>query len=272
MYFEAPPLEVYYTFGGGAMVILFDIGNTQTVLGVTDDGVNFHKWRFSTQRSGTEDEIFAVASVLFERQLGKIPDVEGAVIASVVPSLNYVFQRLVEKYFGIECTWVEAVNSSMVKWNVKNPSEIGADRVANVFAVAFDHPNALVIDAGTAITIDVVKDGNYEGGVIMPGLMTAVYSLFEKTAKLPQVDLHVPTNCVGKDTSENIRIGIVKGSACALNGLIKEMKTIYDTPPTVFLTGGQSKVLEKLVEHDYLDPDLTLRGMFKFWQTKRRSS
>lgn len=254
------------------MVILFDIGNTQTVLGVTDDGVTFHKWRFSTQRSGTEDEIFAVASILLEKLFGTIPHFEGAVIASVVPSLNYVFQRLVEKYFSIECTWVEAVNSSMVKWNVKNPSEIGADRVANVFAVVFDHPDALVIDAGTAITIDVLKDGNYEGGVIMPGLMTAAYSLFEKTAKLPQVDLHVPTNCVGKDTSENIRIGIVKGTAYALNGLIKEMKTIYDTPPMVFLTGGQSKVLEKLVEHDHLDPDLTLRGMFKFWQTKRRSS
>lgn len=254
------------------MVILFDIGNTQTVLGVTEDGVTFLKWRLSTQKFGTEDEIFAIASVLFERQFKFTPRFEGAVIASVVPSLNYVFQKLVEKYFDVECTWVEANSSSRIKWNVKNPSEIGADRVANVFAVALEHPNSLVIDVGTAITIDVVKNGDYEGGVIMPGLMMAAYSLFEKTAKLPQVDLYAPANCVGKDTAENIRIGVVKGTACALNGLIEQIKTIYNEPPKVFLTGGQSKVLEKLVEHDVLDPDLTLKGMFRFWQEKRRSS
>lgn len=253
------------------MLILFDIGNTQTVVGISEDGTIFHKWRFSTQRSQTEDELFAIISVLFEKQLGTVPQFQGAVIASVVPSLNYVFQRLVEKYFRVECTWVDATSASTVKWNVKNPSEIGADRVANVFAVVREHPNSLVIDVGTAITIDVVKDGAYEGGVIMPGLMTAAHSLFEKTAKLPQVDLFAPTNCVGKDTSENIRIGVVKGTACALNGLVKEIKAYYKEPFVVFLTGGQSKVLEKLVEHDVLDPDLTLKGMFKFWQEKRRS-
>lgn len=253
------------------MVILFDVGNTHTVLGISKDGSNFQKWRFSTQRFGTEDELFAITSVLFERQIGGLPQFEGAVIASVVPSLNYVFQRFIEKYFGLRCVWVEACNGAKIKWNVKNPSEIGADRVANVFAVAFDHPDSIVIDAGTAITIDVIKDGNYEGGVIMPGLMTAAHSLFEKTAKLPQVDLYVPSNCVGKDTAENIRIGVVKGTAWALNGLVKEIKSFYDKHPVVFLTGGQSKVLDKLVEHDFFEPDLTLKGMFRFWRETERS-
>ncbi|AEH50699.1 type III pantothenate kinase [Pseudothermotoga thermarum] len=250
------------------MVLLIDVGNTNVVFGLTKDGNNFETWRLATQKFGTEDELFVMISNLLLHTGIKMDKVKAVVISSVVPALNYVFQKFVEKYLKVEHHWVEACDGLGVVWNVKNPSEIGADRVANVLAVVDETKDAIVVDVGTAITIDVLKSGCYEGGAILPGLATAAYSLFEKTAKLPQVDLYSPVDILGKDTVENIRIGIVKGTAHAINGLVKDILKIYINPPVVYLTGGQSVILEKFVEHHKLLPDLTLRGMYNYWLKK----
>jgi len=250
------------------LLLLFDIGNTHTVAGFTEDGMTFVKWRLSTHKFETEDELYVLLRSLLENNHVGFSQIDSVVIASVVPPVNYIFQRFSEKYLGIKNLWVEASEGLGIKWNVKNPMEIGADRVANVLGAAKTCENAIVLDCGTAITIDVLMSGSYEGGAILPGLMTAAHSLFEKTAKLPQIDLYTPQNCIGKDTAENIRIGIVRGTAHALNGLVEEVKICFNNEPTIFLTGGQSKVLEKLIHCDVKDPDLTLRGMYVYWQRK----
>ncbi len=250
------------------MVLLIDVGNTNVVFGLTKDGKNFVEWRLATQKFGTEDELFVMISSLLLHDGVQIGDLKSVVISSVVPALNYVFQRFVEKYLNVEHHWIEASNDLGVIWNVKNPSEIGADRVANVLGVIDETKNAIIIDAGTAITIDVLRSGSYEGGAILPGLMTAAYSLFEKAAKLPQVDLYPSVNFVGKDTAENIRIGIVKGTAHAINGLVKDIMTIYEETPVIYLTGGHGTILTRFVKHDKFLLDLTLRGMYNFWLRK----
>ncbi|MEJ5229248.1 MAG: type III pantothenate kinase [Pseudothermotoga sp.] len=250
------------------MLLLFDVGNTHTVAGITRDGKNFLKWRLSTHRFETEDELFVILRTLLDNAAIKSSEIDSVVIASVVPSVNYIFHRFCDKYLGVGSFWVEACDGLDIKWNVKSPSEIGADRVANVIGAADICEDAIILDSGTAITVDVLMSNSYEGGAILPGLMTAAYSLFEKTAKLPQVDLHTPGNCVGKDTAENIRIGIVKGTAHALNGIVEEVKRCFSNEPKIFLTGGQSKILEKLVRHDVKDPDLTLKGMYRYWRKK----
>ncbi len=250
------------------MLLLFDVGNTHTVAGFTKDGKNFIKWRLATHKFETEDELFVLLKSLLDDSHISFSQINSVVIASVVPPVNYIFHRFSEKYLGIKNLWVEASDGLGIKWNVRNPMEIGADRIANVLGAANTCSDAIILDCGTAITIDVLMSGSYEGGAILPGLMTAAHSLFEKTAKLPQVDLYTPQNCIGKDTAENIRIGIVKGTAHALNGLVEEVKGCFKNNPVIFLTGGQSKVLEKLVQCDVKDPDLTLKGMYSYWQKK----
>lgn len=250
------------------MLLLFDVGNTHTVAGFTEDGTNFVKWRLATHKFETEDELFVLLKSLLENSKIAFSQIDSVIIASVVPPVNYIFQRFSEKYLGIKNLWVEASDGLGVKWNVKNPMEIGADRVANVLGAAKMCDDAIILDCGTAITIDVLMAGCYEGGAILPGLMTAAHSLFEKTAKLPQIDLYTPKNCVGKDTAENIRIGIVRGTAHALNGLVEEVKNCFKNKPTIFLTGGQSKILETLIQCDLKDADLTLKGMYVYWQKK----
>ncbi len=250
------------------MVLLIDVGNTNVVFGLTKDGRSFAEWRLATQKFGTEDELFVMISNLLLHDGVNLKDISAVVVSSVVPALNYVFQRFVEKYLKVEQHWIEASDGLGIKWNVKNPSEIGADRVANVLGVIDETRDAIIVDAGTAITIDVLRSGSYEGGAILPGLMTAAYSLFEKAAKLPQVDLYPSTDLVGKDTAENIRLGIVKGTAYAINGLVKDILTIYDNTPLIYLTGGHGGILGKFVKHDKFLLDLTLRGMYNYWLRK----
>ncbi|KUK20473.1 MAG: Type III pantothenate kinase, partial [Pseudothermotoga lettingae] len=234
MCIPSPPFKVYYIILEVALLLLlFDVGNTHTVAGFTENGTDFLKWRLSTHRFETEDELFVILKTLLENHDIKSKQIRSVVIASVVPSVNYIFQRFSEKYLQARYFWLEATDGLDIKWNVKNPSEIGADRVANVLGASLTCDDAIILDAGTAITIDVLKNKSYEGGAILPGLMTAAYSLFEKTAKLPQVDLHVPVNCVGKDTPDNIRIGIVKGTAYALNGLVSDVKKYFNMNPKI---------------------------------------
>ncbi len=245
------------------MVLLIDVGNTHTVFGTTHNGKLFKKWRLSTGKYETEDELFSRVLPLMEKEEIATEDIEDIVVCSVVPSLNYIMQRFSEKYFGKEPIWVEA-EEGVIKWNVKTPCEIGADRVANVIGAYCEYGDSCVIlDFGTAITIDLLMKGTYEGGIIMPGLLTMVHALFTGTAKLPLVDLKPPSEIIGKDTGSNIQIGVIKGSAHAVNGLIEDIKREYGNMPIV-ITGGQSKVIVDYVNHDIYDGDLTLKGMFWF--------
>ncbi len=250
------------------MILLIDVGNTHTVFGTTNDGKTFKKWRFSTGKYETEDELFSHILPLMEKEKISPRDIGNIIVCSVVPSLNHIMQRFAEKYFEKKPIWVEA-EDGVIRWNVKAPCEIGADRVANVIGAYHEYGSSCVIlDFGTAITIDLLLEGTYEGGVIMPGLLTMVHALFTGTAKLPLVDLKPPIETIGKDTGSNIQIGVIKGSAHAVNGLIEDIKREYGKNIPVVITGGQSKVIAKYVIHDVHDGDLTLKGMFWFMKMK----
>ncbi len=241
--------------------LYIDVGNTHTVFGVKIDG-SFKKWRLSTARYETEDEIFSHVKTLFDFQGVKFESINSVVVTSVVPSLDHVFERFATKFLGVDPLWVVADDRCGVDWPVENPKEIGADRVANVIGGVHEYSrDVLIVDFGTAITIDVVKEGRFLGGVISPGINTMLYSLFSGTAKLPLIDLKVPKTAVGRNTEDNIRIGILKGTAHAVNGLLREISDELDTDFVVVVTGGQSKLLVDLLIHDHHDPDLTLKGM-----------
>ncbi len=243
------------------MILYVDVGNTHTVFGIKSDG-SFKKWRLSTEKYETEDEVFSHVKTLFDFHGIDISGIDSVVVASVVPSLDHVFERFSNKFFGVKPLWVVADDSCGVRWPVENPKEIGADRVANVVGGVHEYSeNVLIVDFGTAITIDVVYGREFLGGVISPGINTMLYSLFSGTAKLPLLDLKIPETAIGRNTEDNIRIGILKGTAYAMNGLIDEIEREIGGEFEVVVTGGQSKLVVDLLRYDHHDPDLTLKGM-----------
>ncbi|PLV58363.1 type III pantothenate kinase [Thermotoga sp. KOL6] len=240
------------------MYLLIDVGNTHSVFAITEDGRSFKKWRLSTGVFQTEDELFAHLFPLMGKFLERT---KGIGVASVVPTQNVVIERFSQKFFGMVPVWVKAKDGK-IKWNVKNPSEIGADRVANVVALVKEYGNSgIIIDMGTATTVDLVVEASYEGGAILPGLFMMIHALFRGTAKLPLVEIK-PTDLIsGKDTEENIQLGVVNGSVYALEGIVSRMKRIYGDMPVV-LTGGQSKIVKEILKHEVHDEDLTIKGVF----------
>ncbi len=122
--------------------------------------------------------------------------------------------------------------------------------------------DVLVVDFGTAITIDVVKDSEFLGGTISPGIMTMLYSLFSNAAKLPLIDLSVvPESSIGRNTEDNIRIGILKLVAYGLNRIMEDIENELDYHPIVVVTGGQAELVLEILRYDIYDPDITLKGM-----------
>ena len=244
------------------MNLYIDVGNTHTVFGIKSMD-SFKKWRLSTGKYETEDEIFSHLSTLLESEGLDYRFVDGVVISSVVPSLNRILRRLSEKFFKVEPIFVVADDLCGVKWPVKDPSSIGADRVANVVGAVHEYSkDVLVVDFGTAITIDVVKGAEFLGGTISPGIMTMLYSLFKSAAKLPLIDLSViPDSSIGRNTDDNIRIGILKLVAYGLNEIMEDVKKELSYNPTVVVTGGQSELVLDILKYDIYDPDITLKGM-----------
>lgn len=250
------------------MVLLFDVGNTHTTVAVTENGEEFKKYRISTKKYETEDELYVFLKNLFEKNLDNLP----TVVSSVVPSVNVVFEYFASKYGNGEVFFVNSVDYKLIEWNVYYPKEIGADRVCDVIAAYKNYgENCIIIDYGTAITIEVLKDGIYEGGVIMPGFAMMIESLFKGTAKLPLVEIKPYDSFIGKDTESNIRIGTINATVGAIKYLVDNIKKEFNKEPKVIHTGGQSIYVQSAV-NGIIDKDLTLKGMYYFYEEKKSST
>ncbi len=252
------------------MKILFDIGNTHTVIGY-NAGNNFKTFRIGTSNIQTEDELYSLLINLLQHENIHDKKIDCFGIASVVPEKNYTIEKLGTKYFDCKSYFLEAKKGIYnIEWKVEYPKEIGADRVANVIAAKKIYgKNTIVIDFGTAITIDVVNKGNFVGGAILPGLKTAMLSLFSKTAKLPQVELKVPKTNIGKNTSENIQIGLIKTVLFGIEKLIKEISKETKSDYKIISTGGMAHSLKCYSKiFDIYDPNLTLKGIEHYLSIK----
>ncbi len=253
------------------MILLADIGNTHSVFGISDGKEVLASWRLTTGKYETEDELFAHLAPFFERNKVDFGHIESFVVASVVPYVNPSLERFAVKYLNTHILWVTARTDLPIVWNVPAPSQIGADRVANVLGGWEKYgENIIVVDFGTAITIDVLHQNRFEGGAILPGLMTALHALFRKAAKLPQVELEMPCKPVGKDTDENIRVGIVMGTRYAIEGIIAEIQKTYGTNFPVVATGGEAFLIFEHSEiFEEFDPDLTIKGILVYSKVLR---
>jgi type III pantothenate kinase len=254
------------------MLLVVDVGNTQTHFGVFEGGGGglAEHWRFATVRESTRDELgAALASLLALRGLA-FTDISSSIVSSTVPQLSQEWSAMAERYLGQRMLVVGPAIRTGMPIRYDNPHEVGADRLANSVA-AYDRvgDHCIVVDFGTAITYDVISAaGEYLGGIITPGAEISIDALYERAAKLPKVELAEPRALIGKSTVDAIRSGIVFGFAAQVDGIVRRLRAELGSGTTVIATGGLAGVLVPHVREtiDEVDDLLTLVGLRLIWE------
>ncbi|MCD4721867.1 MAG: type III pantothenate kinase [Desulfobacula sp.] len=248
------------------MLLVIDVGNTNTVIGIYDGDTLKHDWRIRTIRDSTADEFNVLANALFSDKNIDRKNIHKIIISSVVPSAVPILNAFCEKYMGLTPLWI---NPNSVKKLMpilyNNPNEVGADRIVNAVAAYDKYKTSLIIiDFGTATTFDVISEkGEYLGGAIVPGVMIASEALFQKASKLPRVEIfEAPEKIIGKDTIESIKSGIIYGNAAMVDGMVERMTKEMDTLPRILATGGLAPLISKISNTiEKVEQSLTLDGL-----------
>lgn len=243
-------------------LLVIDLGNTNVVLGVWRGEELVRSWRLTTARERTADEYGILARQLVGDALHA--QLEGAIVASVVPPMNGEMTRMVQHYFGIDPIFVEPGVKTGIAIQVDNPQDVGADRIVNCAAAhhQFGGPT-VIVDFGTATTFDVVtEDAKFVGGVIAPGLNISAEALFARAARLPRVDIRKPDHVIGTNTVVNMQSGIYYGYLGLVDGILARIKREVPDLKRVIATGGLAPLFEHESEHiDEIDTELTLKGL-----------
>jgi type III pantothenate kinase len=248
------------------MILLFDIGNTNTHIGAGNDKRIVKQLNFPTR------EWFGGNAVALVKKFVVAKKIKGAVLCSVVPHATPQVRKAVRAIWKLEIFELSPKTLSGVGIDYPKPNSIGADRLANAVAAKF-HFGApvVVVDFGTAVTFDVVNSkGNYVGGIIAPGLAAMTDYLHEKTALLPKIEIREVKNVIGKSTEHAMLVGAVHGYRGLIRGLLAELKRELKTKNLpVVATGGYAKLIAaKLPEISAVAPDLTLEGLRLAWQNQ----
>ena len=252
------------------MLLVVDVGNTQTHFGAIRDGELHERWRFATERESTSDELGAALGNLLALRGLELSQIEASIISSTVPELGPQWAQMARQYLGHEMVVVGPGIKTGIPIRIDNPLEVGADRLVNAVAAYDRYASAcIVVDFGTAITYDVVSDaGEYLGGIISPGMEISLEALWEKAAKLPNVEIAAPGSLIGKSTVEAIRSGIVYGFASQVDGIIARLRVELGTDAPAIATGGLAHhIVPGFTESiDEVDELLTLKGLQLVWQ------
>jgi type III pantothenate kinase len=249
------------------MLLVVDVGNTQTHFGVfaDDEAEIAQHWRFATVRESTRDELGAALAKLLALRGLRFEDIRSSIVSSTVPQLSQEWTAMADLYLNHQMLVVGPSIRTGMPIRYDNPHEVGADRLANAVA-AYDRvrDTCVVVDFGTAITYDVVSAaGEYLGGIITPGAEISIDALYERAAKLPKVELAPPRSLIGKSTVDAIRSGIVFGFAAQVDGIVRRLRDELGAATTVIATGGLAGVLVPFVGEpiDAVDDLLTLNGL-----------
>lgn len=254
------------------MLLAFDIGNTNIIIGVFDEDKLLASWRIVTAVHRMPDEYTSLLLSFFERSNIPASQIDSTVLCSVVPPLVTVFDEVCHRQFHVTPLIVEAGIKTGVRISMDNPKEVGADRIVNAVAVhqLYGGP-AIVIDFGTATTFDVVSEaGEYLGGAIAPGIAIATEALFSRTAVLPRVELTHPKRAIGTSTVAAMKSGIVYGYVGLIEGIVSRIQQELGTKAKVVATGGYANLLAKetsVIEE--INPDLTLIGLRLIYQMNK---
>ncbi len=247
------------------MILTIDSGNTNIVFAVFDGGKLKASWRAANDTRKTADEFGIWLSQLMALDGLKREDIDGAIIASVVPAIIYSLKSLCLRYFKVEAMVLgdPGVDPGL-KVLLDNPEEAGADRIANAVAAFQTYGGPLIVlDFGTATTFDVVTgEGDFAGGCIAPGINLSLEALHMAAAKLPRVAIEPPPKVIATTTSTAIKSGVFWGYVGLIEGIVQRIQQEYGAKMMVVATGGLAPLFRRhtsVIQH--LDPDLTLRGL-----------
>ncbi len=249
----------------GGLLLVIDVGNTNTVIGLYDGDELIDHWRIGTNRLATTDELGVLYLSLLSARGIDPATISAAVCASVVPPMVHATRRACQRYFNVEPLFVGPDLDTGMPIHIDNPLEVGADRIVNAVAAWSRYRCAcIVVDLGTATTFDVVSAaGAYEGGVIAPGLRISLDALFQHAAKLPRVEIVKPASAVGKGTVASMQSGIFYGYIGLVDGVVDRILADWpERPMKVVATGGLANLIAPESRHiEVVESFLTLDGL-----------
>ena len=246
------------------MLLVFDVGNTNIVLGVYEEDKLIVNWRVSTDRQKTSDEYGMLIHSLFTYRKISPQKIKAVIISSVVPPLMAPLTRMSQRYFDLEPLIVGPGIKTGIAIKYENPREVGADRIVNAISAYEKYGGPLIIvDFGTATTFCAIsQNGDYLGGAIAPGIGISTEALFQRAAKLPRIELSKPKTVICRNTVASMQSGIIFGFVGQVDEIVRRMKEEWEQEVRVVATGGMANLIaQESRTIDIVEPFLTLEGL-----------
>jgi type III pantothenate kinase len=247
------------------MILVFDIGNSEIVMGLFGDRDLTEHWRISTRPERTADELGLLVRALLRESGFEADEIRAAVIGSVVPPLTSIAAEMCDRHIGARTLVVDSRTPLPVRLDVDEPHAVGADRILNTLAAAhLFKRDCIVVDLGTATTFDCISaDGVFIGGAIAPGVKAGAETLVRSTAKLPRVAIASPGHVIGRRTDTSLQAGIFFGAVDGIDGMVRRIRREWQRPEAlVIATGGLAPLMAPHCETvDRVEPFITLTGL-----------
>ncbi len=255
------------------MLLVIDVGNSNTVLGIYRNGRLEQNWRVGTDKYRTVDEYAMLIQDLFRLADIGFADLSDVIVSCVVPPMLNTLEGLCRQYFKLTPYVVGPGIKTGMPIQYDNPREVGADRIVNAVA-AYEQCRCslIVVDFGTATTFDVISaDGSYQGGAIAPGVGISAEALFERASKLPRVEFSRPPQIIAKNTVNSMQAGIFFGYVGLVEGIVGRMKKDLPDSTQVIATGGLAAPIAEATDSiDRVEPFLTLEGLRILYERNRQ--